>query len=223
MYPHRMRLRGPWDCEPLDERPTAAPATITMPARLGDAGIAGPVRLVRRFGYPGRIDAYEHVWLTFAGVAGQAAVSLNGQALGMGLSGAFAFEVTPLLAARNRLEVLLDAAPDAGLTGEVALEIRRDAFLHDVAAFIGPDGAVCVTGTVVGSSDRPLELYGQADGANVFYATIEAQAAGQPFRFTLPAEAQPAVVRVELVCVAECWYAAEVAVGPQSVRERLSS
>ena len=141
MYPHRIRLHGPWECEPLaapDQPVPPPPRRFVPPARLRDAGLsdfAGRVRLTRRFGFPGRIDEYEHVWLTFANVVGQADVALNGTTLCSGRSAGLEFEATSLLAPRNRLEVILDAdLGDAGLVGEVALEIRRDAFLHAVAA-----------------------------------------------------------------------------------------
>src|SRR6266404_5295860 len=130
MYPHRIRLLGPWDCQPIAASGEAAPPChITPPLRLRDAGLAGPLRLTRRFGYPGRIDSYEHVWLTFADVADRADVALNDQPLGTGLAGAFEMEITPLLASRNRLDVRLDADSDVAGLGEVALEVRRDAFL----------------------------------------------------------------------------------------------
>ncbi|MGH7224207.1 MAG: hypothetical protein ACRELF_13330, partial [Gemmataceae bacterium] len=49
------------------------------------------------FGYPGRIDAYERVWLTFAGIGGADEVRLNKHLLGHIVT-ASEFEVTPLLA-----------------------------------------------------------------------------------------------------------------------------
>src|SRR5262245_58836427 len=92
MYPHRIRLRGPWECEPLARAgpgdaagPLPAPFRMTMPcawAEGGLTGFAGRVRFRRRFGYPGTIDAYERVWLTFAGVRDFADVALNGTPLG---------------------------------------------------------------------------------------------------------------------------------------------
>src|SRR6266849_10307562 len=98
MYPHRIRLRGPWECEPLariapDEHGQTGrdslppPCRMTMPCRWSEGGLenfAGRVRFRRRFGYPGRIDAHERVWLTFAGIGGTAEVWLNGQHLGRG-------------------------------------------------------------------------------------------------------------------------------------------
>ena len=43
MYPHRIRLRGPWECEPLARAgggPLPPPCRITMPCRWGEAGLA---------------------------------------------------------------------------------------------------------------------------------------------------------------------------------------
>ena len=94
MYPHRIRLRGPWTAEPLfrlmgnNERSTAdlpSAFRMVMPGRWKDGGLlefCGGVRFTRHFGYPGRIDDYERVWLTFAGLEGNAAVSLNEESLG---------------------------------------------------------------------------------------------------------------------------------------------
>jgi hypothetical protein len=219
MYPHRIRLHGPWECEPLaapDQPVPLPPRRFVPPARLRDAGLgdfAGRVRLTRRFGYPGRIDEYEHVWLTFADVVGRVDVALNGTTLGSGRSAGLEFEATSLLSSRNRLEVILEAdSGDAGLVGEVALEIRRDAFLRAVAAQRGPGGIIRVTGLVVGTSVMPLELYALADGKHVYYSSITASAAGQPFEFVFTPERPPPQVQVELVCVAERWYVVEAPV-----------
>src|SRR5580704_13969401 len=108
MYPHRIRLRGPWDCEPLAWSPAAEGLVLprslrmTIPCRWADGGLAGfsgRVRFRRRFGYPGQIDPHERVWLTCAGVADSAEVSLNGTLLGrpVGDPGSFEYEITPLL------------------------------------------------------------------------------------------------------------------------------
>jgi beta-galactosidase/beta-glucuronidase len=103
---------------------------MTMPCRWSEGGLpdfAGRVRFRRRFGYPGRIDANERVWLTFAGAASVADVSLNGRFLGRheGADEPFEFEVTSLLRDRNELIVEVESPTgDGGLWGEVALEIR---------------------------------------------------------------------------------------------------
>src|SRR5947209_4237290 len=97
-YPHRIRLRGPWKSEPLSQG----------------------VRRTRRFGYPGRIDADERVWLTFSGVGGRVTVSLNGQALGSHDGAApFEYEVTSLLRVRNELVMEVEGAE---ASADVAME-----------------------------------------------------------------------------------------------------
>ncbi len=223
MYPHRIRLLGPWECEPL--APAAPPRRLVPPARLRDVGLggfAGAVRLTRRFGYPGRIDSYEHVWLTFADIAGPAAITLNDRLLAERVTGAVEFAITDSLQSRNRLVVLLDAASDAaGLPAEIALEVRRDAFLRQVSARADRDGNVQVTGRVHGCSSRPLEVYLVADRQQAGYSLVEADEEGRPFALTFRLDPVPREVRVELVCVAEVWYAADVPItyGPQGQLE----
>ena len=125
MYPHHIRLRGPWECEPLhrlgppSEAPLPTPRRLTLPCRWGEAGLgpfAGRVRFRRRFGYPGRLDTFERAWLTFAGVEAVAEVWLNDHYLGRqeGVNGSFEFEVMSLLQARNELRVEVEAASGAG-------------------------------------------------------------------------------------------------------------
>jgi beta-galactosidase/beta-glucuronidase len=145
MVPHRIRLRGPWECEPLaravsspdgqvewrtESLPEAGRIALPCPwAESALADFAGRVRFRRRFGYPGRIDADERVWLTFADVSGQAVIRLNGQLLGRHDGGdPFEFEVTALLATRNELVIEIETQTvPAGLWGQVALEIRGPA------------------------------------------------------------------------------------------------
>jgi hypothetical protein len=200
MYPHRIRLRGPWDCEPLGR--------VTMPCRWDHVG---RVRCRRRFGYPGRIDAHERVWLTFAGVEAVAEAWLNGQELGrFGGTGPFEFEVTPLLRARNELTVEVEAPGGGqGLWGEVALEVRCAAYLRDVQAW-SEGGILHATGEVIGTAERPLDLYLIRERSTVAYTTVEAAPEGRPF--DLVAEGVPdkaSGVRVELVNGATVWYAWE--------------
>jgi beta-galactosidase/beta-glucuronidase len=104
---------------------------MTMPCRWSEGGLqhfAGRVRYRRRFGYPGRIDSDERVWLTFAGADSLAEVSLNNRFLGRheGADEPFEFEVTNLLQDRNELIVEVESPTETGgLWGEVALEIRQ--------------------------------------------------------------------------------------------------
>jgi beta-galactosidase/beta-glucuronidase len=142
MYPHRIRLRGPWECEPLarlvtkpdgqDETVTTdlpAPRRVTMPCRWSEEGLkdfAGRVRFRRHFGYPGRIDENERVWLTFAGIEGAAEIKLNGQILRRcdQTQDPLEFEITGLLGKRNELVVDVEGSETGGVYGEVAMEIR---------------------------------------------------------------------------------------------------
>jgi hypothetical protein len=239
VYPHRIRLRGPWECEPLSRTP-APPGDrveplqpkgrVTLPCRWGECGLsgfAGRVRFRRRFGYPGRLDSFERVWLTFDGVEGTADVSLNGQVLGRreGAQGPFEFEVTNLLQARNELVVEVEAPDDrAGLWGEVAQEVRCTAFLRGVrlaATFAGETARLHVTGEVVGTSEQSLELYVLLGRSTVAYAVVPPAPEGRPFhvisdelgpeRWQTGGEGGGTVheVRVELVNTATVWFTVE--------------
>jgi hypothetical protein len=174
--------------------------------------LAGRVRFRRHFGYPGRIDADERVWLTIAGVGGAAEVALNGRALGT-REGAFAFDVTGLLAPRNEVVVELDAGA-GGPWDEVALEVRRTAYLRDVHAEVGGDG-LTVRAAVVGTADRPLDLYALVGRSTVAYATVtpEPGGAGVLLRAEGVGRAEGETVRVELVDGATVWYAVEAPLG----------
>ena len=232
MYPHRIRLRGPWECEPLARADSAAALAlppkfrITMPCRWGEGGLgdfAGRVRFRRRFSWPSRIDAPERVWLIFAGVEGNAAVSLNGQLLGTrkGCDTPFEWDVTGLLQARNDLVVEVEAPGGrGGLWGEVALEVRCTAFLRKVRWRTVAEEAglrLEVTGEVVGTSERPLELYALLGNRTVLYATVAAAPEGRPFELRSEViEAPgggPQAVRIELVNGAVVWYVVEEALG----------
>jgi hypothetical protein len=182
-YPHRIRLRGPWQSAP----------------------IGAGVRRARRFGYPGRIDTDERVWLTFDSATGRIAVSLNGHALGVHEGTAtFEYDVTGLLAARN--EVVMEVESSEAWA-DVALEVRRTAFLRGVRA-IAEGTRLRVVGSVVGSAERPLELYVLLDGHTIHYTTIEPGAEGRTFEVN--AEQSGRHVRVELVDGGSVWYSLEV-------------
>ena len=120
-------------------------------------------------------------------------------------------EVTPLLAARNRLEIVLNAESEGAGLGEVALEVRRDAFLRGLRARAEPDGTLRVTGSVVGTGG-PLELYALAGGRTAYYCPTEAAPEGKPFDLAILPESPTREIRVELVCGAEQWYVVDVTV-----------
>jgi hypothetical protein len=195
---------------------------MTMPARWADAGLAGfsgRVRFRRRFGYPGRIDAHERVWLTFAGAGDRAEVALNGAALGTHEGpGPFEFEVTPLLLPRNELVVEVEGpAQRGGLWGEVALEVRCTAFLRGVRLWTAAaQGAIDLhaCGEVVGSSDRPLDLYLVVGRSTAAYAAVAPAPEGRPFHLTAERldrgrGGERVAVKVDLVNGATVWYGVE--------------
>ncbi|MFO0842713.1 MAG: hypothetical protein U0797_10010 [Gemmataceae bacterium] len=198
-YPHRIRLRGPWEFE----SPGEPPCRVTMPGSWGD--FAGRARYRRHFGYPGRLDEFERVWLTFDRVADRASVTLNGAELGP-LEGGGEFEVTARLRPRNDLAVEVEGGPGGGLVGEVALEVRATAFLRGVSVR-REAGRLVATGEVAGHADGLLELYLVVDRRPAGYATVSA---GSPFE--LAAEeggGPPAVAVVEMVRGAVPWFTLE--------------
>ena len=224
MYPHRIRLRGPWECEPLaraDAGPLPPACRMTMPCRWAAGGLAdftGRVRFRRRFGFPGRIDGHERVWLTFAGVDRVAEVWLNGTGLGRHEGdGPFEFDVTNLLQVRNELVAEVEgSASHGGLFGEVALEVRCSAYLRAVRIEASNEGDAVflhAVGEVVGNAERPLDLYLLLDGATVAYTTVTASPAGQSFRLTSEQldmtarpEGGPHRAQIDLVNGATVWY-----------------
>jgi hypothetical protein len=211
MYPHRIRLRGPWECEPIEGPPSRR---VFMPCGWLAAGLGdfhGIALFTRKFGYPGQIDEGEHVWLTCDGCTGCHEVRLNGQILTLDRVQTFAFDVTGVLTARNRLEVLIHGDTDAaGLWGDVALEVRRDAYLGDVGVLQAERG-IAIVGNAIGTAPQPLELYTLVDNRHADYRTIQPKPAGEPFRIELP-EVTPLsqAVRVELIHISAIWYTVEL-------------
>jgi hypothetical protein len=176
-------------------------------AELGD--FHGLARFTRKFGYPGRVDDSEHVWLTCDGITGSTEVLLNGRLLTSDPCTTFAFDVTPILAERNQLEVLIHGDTDAtGLWGEVAMEIRKDAYLADVQVERSGATTAVVIGKIAGAAPQPLELYTLVDGRHVDYRTIQP---GQSFRIELAGTtSSDQTVRVELIHISSIWYVVEI-------------
>lgn len=197
MYPHRIRLRHPWQCEGLD---------------------ASRARFTRRFGYPGQIDNDERVWLTLADLAGPSSISLNGALLTETTSACAWLEqdVTTLLLPRNELRLEMPApAERVQPWSEVALEVRCLAFLRGMQVeVITVEGRLelDVRGEVVGTADRPLDLYVLLDRYQAGYARVQARTAGEAFQLrcqNLPPEAvasRPLRVQIDLVSGARVWY-----------------
>lgn len=128
--PHVIRLRDPWDCQPLARGELSAEA-------------APGVRCTRRFNAPSNLDAEERVWLLCDAVEHRARFTLNGHSLGM-VEGPCAqprIDLTDALLPHNVLEIEVELATDdapapaapsgplglPGGIGEVRLEIARHA------------------------------------------------------------------------------------------------
>src|SRR5262249_11036962 len=139
------------------------------------------------FGRPGRLDDFEHVWLTFDGVTAVAEASLNGRVLGRFREQdcLFEVEITALLRPRNELVVVVEADTVAGgLWGEVAVEVRRAAYLRKLSARLraGATGKELeVHGEAAGTSERPLDLYALMGGRTILYSTVQPLPEGRPF------------------------------------------
>ncbi len=126
---HVIRLRGPWEYEPLARTFIAADGTRTencenlpapgrqhMPADWGQtlgADFRGRVRYTRRFGLPTNLEPHEQVWLVIDGIDYFGKVALNDEVLGelVGYEAPREFEITAKLRERNllTLEVELPA------------------------------------------------------------------------------------------------------------------
>jgi hypothetical protein len=184
-------------------------------------GVADVVRCRRPFGYPGRIDTHERVWLTFEGWTGTAEITLNGRCLGSGLQGnaPHEYDVTAMLRERNELIVDLQGdSEEGGLWGEVAMEVRCLAWLRDVRVRLIADNGtgLAVDGIAAGTSERPLELYAILGRSTVLYALVQPRPEGAAFHFksdpvTLDPERPHPTVRVELVNGAVPWYTVDTA------------
>jgi len=234
VYPHRIHLHGPWECEPLTRtvvqpdggiEPIAGPVPprlrMNIPCRWQEGGLGpftGRVRYRRKFHWPGRLDYYERLWLVFWGADYFARVWLNGEELGTHEGGfdPFEFEVTGRTRPRNELlvEVSSLSGDNGGLWGEVALEVRREAFLRSVRLWATFDKNVPklqVAGEVSGEAAGQRELYVLLDDVTVLYqslpgvgpfeASIEAPSVERWWPAALSRFGRPRVyeVRVELV------------------------
>jgi hypothetical protein len=213
-YPHRIRLRGPWEHEPLareaGEAALPPPGPLRLPARWADgplAGFAGRVRLRRHFGYPGHLDENERVFLVIDGAAGCRAVAVNDTAGPAPAGDAYEWDVTALLRARNALRLEVEGGPERdGLPGEVALEVRCTAWLRNVV--VEPCGeGLKATGEVVGHAPAALDLYLIADRSPADQASVRPSDAGERFCLVSPAPARCATI--DLVLGAVVWYRAQ--------------
>src|SRR5688572_10261437 len=100
---HTIRLRGPWELEPVERfvprsdgtyssqmHELPPPCRCQMPADWGEAlgnDFLGVVRYSRTFNRPTNLDPHEEVWLVVEPPRSLGVVHLNGQELGRVSSG----------------------------------------------------------------------------------------------------------------------------------------
>lgn len=108
MYPHNIRLRGPWQYRFLeDSKPSG---TVEMPSLIGQLNANDPyaaVEFTRSFNWMAKLEPDERIFLTIDRGVGNCTVHLNGQQLATFSSvwGGRHFDVTSLLAGRNQLRL----------------------------------------------------------------------------------------------------------------------
>jgi hypothetical protein len=208
MYPHRIRLRGPWEYEILSGAQPSS-GRLTLPCRLQDTGLAGfhgEIRFRRRFGLPRQLDEHERVWLVFQGVVQPMKLSLNGLHLAaVPQTAGFEIEVTNRLQERNVVDVEMEnIKPPIGLWEEAALEIRCRAFMRNVQVTTVSENEsrrLEAHGLVVGTATDPLDLYLIVNRSNAANATVvPAEPTGTPFHLRSEPMIHPAdTIRIELV------------------------
>lgn len=140
MPPHRIYLRGPWDCEPLaysaDASAVALPSAkrTQLPASWTEVfgEFRGLARFRRKFHRPTNLAPDERVILVFEGVGGMGRVAVNGHDVGMLISRETPqrFDITPHLVGNDELVVELefvsqDQSARGGMYGPVVLEMTR--------------------------------------------------------------------------------------------------
>jgi len=129
---HRIRLRGPWNVQRISQRAGAEIAVLHFPQSWKNipAGNDDTHRFTRRFGCPTGIGPRQTVWLEVASSAAGRAV-LNEKDLGPVVRGTQSYDVTPLLADGNQIELELrrpdgDAADEVVLEAAIVIETRAD-------------------------------------------------------------------------------------------------
>lgn len=152
---HIIRLRGPWELEPVSRLVLQSdgtyyfassdlppPSKAKMPSNWADLfghEFLGCVRYRRNFQKPTGLESGERVWLVVEPPRSHGVVELNHERLGEVRCRAARFDITDRLLSSNRLEILvshpaLDGritssddgnTPPGGLVGEVRLEIEE--------------------------------------------------------------------------------------------------
>jgi hypothetical protein len=213
MYPHRIRLRGPWEATNAD----GSTQRVDLPGgwhQFISGGDTIPKLVRRRFGLPRTLDPDEHVFL-MCRFDGRLSCELNEQPINLDhASGDDAeWNVTRLLQARNVVAMSFWPGHRELDPPEVSLEIRGPVYLQDVSAT--PNGWV---GQVIGE-DRPhLELHLLARGRAIFRIAVKTNERFViPFPVELPDGSYSPLAplwQLELIELANRWYSVELPAPP---------
>jgi hypothetical protein len=209
MYPHRIRLRGPWTLT------TATGQVVHVNVNQGlptvDSTLSG-IQLARRFSWVQPLQPHERLWLVLerSTVTGG---KLNDRALELaGLAPDHQeCEVTSLTQRSNQLVLDVPIRQTHERFPEVALEVRCRTFLRHAAWRIDPaNGMFEVTGLLVGTDPSPLELYARVGEVNVLYAVVRADQSRSAFRYQseIPAGArdEDTPILIDLVKGGVIWH-----------------
>lgn len=140
---HTIRLRGPWQIEPVavfardgqgllveESAHLSQAGESNVPGNWGPVlgnAFRGKARFVRRFGLPTNLERRERVYLVVGQLVEHGFIELNGTALGRQIhqDGPQRYEVTPLLKPRNELVITVESCNElGGILGETKLEIE---------------------------------------------------------------------------------------------------
>jgi hypothetical protein len=212
MYPHRIRLRGPWESTQAD----GLKQRVDLPGgwrKFVESHASGVLSLQRRFGLPRTLDQDEVVFLNFR-FAGAACLRLNGTLMEPDYSfdSTVRWKVTQFLQQRNLIELTV-SPPLAIEPPEVALEICGPIYLQDVVAT-----ANGWTGRVVGENRPHLEVHLLAQGRVVSRIPVQTN---DSFNVMRPNELPEGSYNrnapgwtIELIELANRWFALDFPLSP---------
>ena len=263
VYPHRIRLVGPWQAEPVgwtdpeaeerfrtDDLPPAR--RVKVPVTLDELGFGdrrGVIDFRRRFGVPRQLDPWERVWLVHGDFVQSDAMNfgmswrLNGTTLDWSRPDDFdrlttayyplRTDVTRLIRERNEVVVRVDAgwprhqSTPKSFCGS-AVEIGRAAYIRQVR--VEPHhvahgfGILAQVDVACEDESAPIELYALIDGHTEGYfkpARVE-PIMRHLFRLDerVIAPGHTVTLRIDIVCGATIWYAAEMSVAGKQLGRR---
>lgn len=117
MQKHRIRLAGPWDSQPVDERrqPVGDSTRCQLPLTLTESSPEPGVLLTRGFHRPTGIDDTTTLRIVLQTTARPNSVSINGMMIAecpVSSNAEYAFDATSRITAFNLLSVLFDGRTD---------------------------------------------------------------------------------------------------------------